>query len=78
MHFSKIIKLQFGKKTPYIALYFTAFSNNCCLLISKKNAWLPPIFFLDFNSPCQDLLFPRSHKSRKNTSVLVGTVLKRV
>ena len=25
MHFSEIIKLQFGKKTPYIALYFTAF-----------------------------------------------------
>ena len=24
-HFSEIIKLQFGKKSPYIALYFTAF-----------------------------------------------------
>ena len=37
MLFSEIIKLQFGKKTPYIALYFTAFSNNyCCLFVSKK------------------------------------------
>ena len=34
-----------------------------------KNAWLLPIFFLDFNSPCQDLLFP-------HISILVGTVLK--
>ena len=25
MHFSGIIKLQFGKKKPYIALHFTAF-----------------------------------------------------
>ena len=25
MHFSEIIKLQFGKKPPYTALYFTAF-----------------------------------------------------
>ena len=41
-----------------------------------KNVWLPPIFFLDSNSRCQDLLFSRSHKPRKNTSVLVGTVLK--
>ena len=34
MHFSEIIKLRFGKKiTPYIALYSTAFYNNCCLII---------------------------------------------
>ena len=25
MHFSEIIKLQFGKKAPHIALYFAAF-----------------------------------------------------
>ena len=25
MHFLEMIKLQFGKKTPYIALYFTVF-----------------------------------------------------
>ena len=50
MHFSEILKLQYGKKTPYmyIALYFAAFSNNCGLLISNKmHASLPPIFFLD-------------------------------
>ena len=26
MHFSEIIKLQFGNKMPYIALYFTVFN----------------------------------------------------
>ena len=36
MHFSEIIKVQFGKKMPYMALYFTVFLNNCCLIISKK------------------------------------------
>ena len=67
MHFSEIIKLQYGNKTPYIALY-------CFFeILLLKNARLPPIFFLDFNSLWQDLLFPHSHKPRKNTSVLVGT-----
>ena len=70
---SEIIKLQFWKKMPYIALYFTAFQNNCCLIISKKCV-VTPIFFLDSNNPCWDLLFPHSHKPRRNTSVLVGTV----
>ena len=36
MHFSKIIKLQFGNKMRYIALYFTVFKNNCCSIISRK------------------------------------------
>ena len=49
-HFSEIIKLQFGKM-PYIALYFTAF-RVIVAYISLKNAWLPPIFFLDSKSPC--------------------------
>ena len=35
-----------------------------------------PIFFLDSDSPCQDLLFPHSNKLYKNTAVLVGTILK--
>ena len=47
MHFSEIIKLQFGKKTPYIALYFAAFENNCCLVISKKCV-VTPNFLLGF------------------------------
>ena len=33
-----------------------------------------PIFFLDFNSPCKDLLFLHSQKPHKNTSLLVGTL----
>ena len=61
MHLSKMIKLEFEKKkkkkkTPCIALYFTVFWNNCCLIISKKCV-VTPIFFLDFNSPYCDLLF---------------------
>ena len=49
MHFSE---LQFRKKTPYIALYFTAFQIIFISLLSLKIAWSSPIFFLDFNSPC--------------------------
>ena len=47
MHFSEIIKLQFGeeKKTPYIILYFTAFLDYCCLIISEK-------YVVNPNSPC--------------------------
>ena len=74
MHFSEIKKLQFDKKKlyKYIALYFSTFQNYCFLIISK-NVWLPPIFFLDSNSPCLDLPFINCAKI---TSVLVGTVLK--
>ena len=43
--------------------------------LSIKNVWLPLIFFLDSNSPCQDVLFPYSQKPRKNTFELVGTVI---
>ena len=39
--------------------------------LSLKNAWLPPIFFLDSDSPCKDLLFPHSHTPRKNTFVFI-------
>ena len=35
--------------------------------LSRKNSWVLPIFIFDFNSPCHDLLFPHSHKPRKNT-----------
>ena len=51
MHFCEIIKLQFEKRTPCIALYFKAFYNIVNEL-SLINAWLPPIFFLDFNNTC--------------------------
>ena len=42
-------------------------------LLSLKNAWLPPIFFLDTKITCQVLLSPHSFKARKNIPVLVGT-----
>ena len=59
-------KASIWPKTPYIALYFTAFLN-CCLLSLKKCVVTPNFFY--FNSPCLDLHFPHSHKLRKNTSV---------
>ena len=38
---------------PYMALYFKAFSKiNIVYELSLKNAWLPPIFFFDFNKTC--------------------------
>ena len=48
MYFSEILKLQFGENTHYFV--FNSFRNIVAKL-SLKNAWLPPIFFLDFNSP---------------------------
>ena len=42
-------------------------------LLSLKNVWLPPIFFLDTKSTCQVLLSPHSFKLLKNIPVLVGT-----
>ena len=75
MHFSEIIKLQFGKKRHTLLCILLLFKIIVAKL-SLKNAWLPPIFFLDFNSRYQDLLFWHSDKPCKNTSLLVGTVLK--
>ena len=43
MHFWEITKLQFEKERQKI---FT----NIIHQLSLKNAWLPPIFFLDFNN----------------------------
>ena len=37
---------------------------------SPKNAWLPPIFFLDTKSTCFVLLSPHSLQLRKNIPVL--------
>ena len=44
--------------------------------LSLKNAWLPPVFFLDFNSPWYDLLVSDSHTWEKKNFPLVGAVLK--
>ena len=72
MHFSEITKLQFGKKKRHTLLCILGLFRIIVALLSLKNMWLPPIFFLDSNSLYKDLLFPHSHKLRKNTSVLVG------
>ena len=50
-----------------------AFCHNLKLNYLCKNAWLPPIFFLDTQSSCQVLLSPRSFKPRKNIPALVVT-----
>ena len=48
MHFSEIIKLQFAKECHTLLCMLKLFTNIIHEL-SLKNAWLPPIFFLDFN-----------------------------
>ena len=40
--------------------------------LSLKNAWLPPIFFLDTKSTYEDLLSLHSFKPRKNIPALVS------
>ena len=52
MHYSEIIKLQFGKKKRHTLLCILLFFRIIVASLSLKNAWLPPIFFLDFNIPC--------------------------
>ena len=51
MHFSEIIKLQFAKECHTLLCILKLFTNIIHEL-SFKNAWLPPIFFLDFNNTC--------------------------
>ena len=51
MHFSEIFKLRFGKERHTLLCNLKLFTNIVDWL-SLKNAWLPPIFFLDFNNPC--------------------------
>ena len=47
-------------------------------MTSEKKHRYPPIFFLDFKISCKDLQFPHSYYPRKNTPVLVGTVLNKI
>ena len=54
-------------------MYGVSFQIKIEALLSLKNAWLPPIFFLDTKSTCRVLLSPHSFKPRKNIPVLVGT-----
>ena len=47
-------------------------------LLSQKNAWLLLFFFVDSNSPCKDLRFPRGPNLAQKPLYLVGTVLKQL
>ena len=51
MHFCEIIKLQFEKERDTLLCILKLFTHIIHEL-SLKNVWLPPIFFLDFNSTC--------------------------
>ena len=51
MHFSEIIQLQFEKERHTLLCILKLFTKVIHEL-SLKNAWLHPIFFLDFNNTC--------------------------
>ena len=51
MHFREIIKLQF-ERGRHTLLCILKLSTDIIHELSLKNAWLPPIFFLDFNGTC--------------------------
>ena len=51
MHFREIIKLQFEKEHLTLLCILKLFTD-IIRELSLKNAWLPPIFFLDFNRTC--------------------------
>ena len=50
-YFREIIKLQFEKE-PHTLLCILKLFTNIIHELSLKNAWLPPIFFSDFNNTC--------------------------
>ena len=55
IHFWEIIKLQFEKERHTLLCILKLFTNIIHQGIhqwSLKNAWLPPIFFLDLNNTC--------------------------
>ena len=51
MHFREIIKYQFEKERHTLFCNLKVFTN-IILELSLKNAWLPPLFFLNFNDTC--------------------------
>jgi len=51
MHFSEILRFQFEKER-HTLLYILKLFTNIIHELSLKNAWLSPIFFLDFNNTC--------------------------
>ena len=62
MHSLEIIELQIEKEHHTLLCIFELFTYIVHKL-SLKNAWLPPIFLLDFNDTCQDLPFLHNRKS---------------
>ena len=53
MHFGEIIKFHFEKERHTLLCILKLFTNITRIHeLSLKNAWLPPIFFLDFNNTC--------------------------
>ena len=44
--------------------------------LSGENGWLPPLFFVDSNSSCYDLLCSHGPNLAQKPLYLVGTVLK--
>ena len=62
MHSLEIIELQFEKER-HTLLFILELYTNIVHELSLKNAWLPPIFLLDFNNTWEDLPFLRNHKS---------------
>ena len=75
MHSLEITELQFEKER-HLLLCILELYTNIVHKLSLKNAWLPPIFFWDFNNTWEDLRFLHNHNPGKNTFELVGTVLK--
>ena len=53
MYCGEIINLQFEKERHTCTLLcILELFTNIIRELSLKNAWLPPIFFLDFNNTC--------------------------
>ena len=50
MHFSEIIKLQFGRENNTVLCILKLLTNILDQLSLNLNAWFPSIFFLDFYS----------------------------
>ena len=62
MHSLEIIELQFEKERHALLCILELYTSIVHEL-SLKNAWLPPISFLDFNKSWEDLPFLHNHKS---------------
>ena len=63
MHFSEIIKLQFGKKS-HTLLSILLFFRIIVASISLKNAWLPPILFLEVTMHFSEIIKLQFGKNR--------------